>query len=322
MLLSIIVPCYNVGPLLTSLMERITAQMGDDCELVLVNDGSTDQTSALAQAFVAAYQGPGQIMLKETANAGAAKARERGLGLARGEFIYFCDSDDILHAEFVASFRRSLQQFPELEMLFFSSEIAVTSGPDGSTLQRLGRKVEYSEQRVFEPGHRLLAYNLAQGMYTAAVWTFVVRRRLVTRTNASFTRRGAHEDHLFTLGAIVHATQIVAIPDLLYTQKVRQGSLTNSRKNAAYLMDRIDAYYEADALLRADAPRLRPSYDRWSFDSIMAIVNENRALLPAVLGHRRGFRYFATNPGRVMSLLLQRCGRFVKRRVRRADASL
>ena len=311
-LLSIVVPCYNVGAAMLPLLQRVSAQMADDCELVLIDDGSTDGTAATVQAFQAGYDGPGRIALTVTPNAGAAKARELGLSLARGRFVYFCDSDDIMRPSFVAVFRRTLAQFPALDLLFFSSEIAVVE-PGG--MRRLGRKVEYDRQHVFDHGAALLEHNLRQHMHTAAVWTFVARRDLLAAAGASFTRRGAHEDHLFTLSTMLHARCVVALPDLLYTQTLRAGSLTNSAKNARYITERISAFNEADALLRASAPDLRALYDAESFDAIAAMAAENRRLLPAVLAGPVGLGYFAARAPRVLARLGGRVLRAARRRL-------
>jgi len=299
-LLSIVVPCYNVGSAMLPLLQRVSAQMAVDCELVLIDDGSTDSTAATIRDFQARYDGPGRIGLTVTPNAGAAKARELGLSLALGKFVYFCDSDDIMGPSFVEVFRRTLDEFPALDLLFFSSEIAVV---ENGGIRRLGRKIEYSSRHVFDHGADLLEHNLRQHMHTAAVWTFVARRDLLQAAGASFTHRGAHEDHLFTLSTMLHARCVVALPDLLYTQTLRAGSLTNSAKDAGYITERIRAFSEADALLRRSAPGLRALYDAESFDAIATLAAQNRRLLPALLAGPVGLRYFASRAPRVWARL-------------------
>ena len=311
-LLSIVVPCYNVGAAMLPLLQRISAQMADDCELVLVNDGSTDDTGATVRAFLSGHAGPGRITLSETPNGGAAKARALGLSLASGDFVYFCDSDDVMQPQFVATLRANLGQFPALDLLFFSSEIAVA---EGGRLRRLGRKLEYHQRHVFDSGAALLEHNLRQHMHTAAVWTFVARRALLVESGASFTHRGAHEDHLFTLSALLRARLVLAVPDLLYTQTLRPGSLTNSAKNAAYVLDRIAAFNEADRLLHNGSVALRRLYDAESLDAILLMLRDNRRLLPAVLMQRVGLVYFGARLVPMLGLLWQRGQHYVRRRL-------
>lgn len=291
MFLSIIVPCYNAGSAITSLLHVIAAQLSDDCELVLVNDGSTDDTSARIQAFIAQEAHGRQILLKETSNAGAARARATGLELARGAFVFFCDSDDLIGADFITHVRKQLALHPHMDLMFFSSNM-VADGDD--RLVPIASKVAYAQAREFAQGGALLTHHLRQGMYTAAVWTFVARRMLIVESGAAFTDRTAHEDHLFTLKLIMSARSIVAIPEVLYRQKVRMGSLTNSTKNALYIIERIAAYQEADRFLRTvDAPRRL--YGKWSFHAILSLMKDNRKLVPAVLGSGAGARFVSTH---------------------------
>lgn len=280
MLLSVIVPCYNVGPQIGALLQAITAQMADDCELILVNDGSTDQTAQHINDFLASYAGAAQVVFKTTANAGAARAREYGLSLARGDYIYFCDSDDLFEPQFIATFRRNLADQPGMDLLFFSSDVVVE---DSGVLRKVAPKLSYARTHVFTHGSELLSHNLKHGIYTAAVWTFVAQRALIQASGAAFTPRKAHEDHLYTLRVIMGARHIVAIPEVLYRQKIRAGSLTQSKKNIGYLVDRIDAYREADDFLRSCGFSGRGLYGRWSLGGMRAILKENRALLLPVL---------------------------------------
>lgn len=291
MFLSVIVPCYNVGPALTGLLQDITQQMDDDCELVLVNDGSTDDTAARIRTFIAGCTRGSQVRLKETSNAGAASARSTGLSLAQGEFVFFCDSDDLIASDFFAQVRKQVALHPRMDLMYFSSTM-VADGDD--QLRPIASKVTYGEARAYERGGELLRHHLSRGMYTAAVWTFVARRILIIDSGAAFTDRSAHEDHLFTLKIIMGARHIVAIPDVLYRQKVRPGSLTNSRKSARYVIERIAAYREADQFLSSVAAPRR-LYGKWSFHSVMALLNDNRALLPGVMRSSVGARFFAAH---------------------------
>jgi len=114
---------------------------------------------------------------------------------------------------------------------------------------------------------------------------------------------------------MLHARCVVALPDLLYTQTLRAGSLTNSAKNAQYITERISAFNEADALLRTSAPALRALYDAESFDAIAAMMAENRRLLPAVLAGPVGLRYFAVRAPRVLARVSRRALRAARRRL-------
>jgi hypothetical protein len=93
--LSIVIPAYNAQGFIEACLGSIVPQMGPGHELVLVDDGSVDATSALAEALHARHQGLSMRVVRQ-ANQGISGARNRGLSEARGEYIVFVDADDLM----------------------------------------------------------------------------------------------------------------------------------------------------------------------------------------------------------------------------------
>jgi hypothetical protein len=93
-LVSTIIPAYNRADLLREAVASVLAQSHRPIEIVLVDDGSTDDTPAIADALQSAH--PAEIRAVRQANAGPGLAREAGRRQARGEFIQYLDSDDLL----------------------------------------------------------------------------------------------------------------------------------------------------------------------------------------------------------------------------------
>ena len=90
-LVSIIVPCYNAARWLPATLESALAQTWPHVEIIVVDDGSTDDSLTVARSF----SGRG-VRVELIPNSGAAAARNRGLALARGDFLQFLDADDLL----------------------------------------------------------------------------------------------------------------------------------------------------------------------------------------------------------------------------------
>jgi glycosyltransferase involved in cell wall biosynthesis len=88
---SIIVPCHNARPWLAAALESALAQTWADKEIIVVDDGSTDDSLALAQSFA-----PRGVLVVAQQNRGASAARNHGLRLAAGSYIQFLDADDLL----------------------------------------------------------------------------------------------------------------------------------------------------------------------------------------------------------------------------------
>src|SRR4051794_20117562 len=91
--ISVVVPMYNVEEFLEACLESIARQTFGDLDVVMVDDGSTDSTAAIAEAFAAR---DGRFRLVSQPNGGLSKARNTGIDASSGEFLAFVDSDDAL----------------------------------------------------------------------------------------------------------------------------------------------------------------------------------------------------------------------------------
>ena len=92
-MISIIIPVYNVECYLKKCIESITTQMNAECEIILVDDGSSDGSGKICDLYATRYSNVRVIHQK---NSGVSMARNRGLQEAKGEYIWFVDSDDWL----------------------------------------------------------------------------------------------------------------------------------------------------------------------------------------------------------------------------------
>jgi len=99
MLISVIVPAYNVSRYIEDCIKSILGQTYNRWELIIVNDGSTDNTAALVADFV---QNDARIQLINQENAGVSAARNTGLMAAKGQCVVFLDGDDLWEPEFLA----------------------------------------------------------------------------------------------------------------------------------------------------------------------------------------------------------------------------
>ena len=96
-LVSIIVPMYNTAGCIARCVKSICAQTYKSIEILLLNDGSTDDTLAVCRALSASDH---RIALVDKTNTGAADTRNQGIALAHGKYIQIVDSDDWLASDF------------------------------------------------------------------------------------------------------------------------------------------------------------------------------------------------------------------------------
>lgn len=109
---SIVIPAYNSGPPLRDTLAGIRGQSFQDFEIIVVDDGSTDNTQEVVTSA-----DPGIRLYRQT-NQGPAVARNRGVSLARGEFIAFCDHDDIWNDRHLETLLAVFFAYPHTAMAF------------------------------------------------------------------------------------------------------------------------------------------------------------------------------------------------------------
>jgi hypothetical protein len=118
-LVTTIIPVYNRPDLLQEAVDSVLQQTYPHTEIIIINDGSTDNTADRAAELMAAH--PDRIRVLQQANAGPGRARQKGIDHARGEFIQFLDSDDLLLPEKFARQVAALRQNPEAEIAYGQS---------------------------------------------------------------------------------------------------------------------------------------------------------------------------------------------------------
>ena len=91
---SIILPVYNVAEFLPACLDSLLDQTLDQLEIVAVNDGSTDTSAAILQAYQEKY--PSKLFVYTTTNHGVSHARNYGFSKSHGEYVWFVDSDDFI----------------------------------------------------------------------------------------------------------------------------------------------------------------------------------------------------------------------------------
>ena len=112
---SVIIPVYNVEKYINRCLKSVISQNYDDLEIIVIDNGSTDRSGSICDSYANEYA---NISVYHIENHGVGSARNFGLSKARGEFIYFVDSDDYLVGNLFAEFEDKLES--DLDLLVFS----------------------------------------------------------------------------------------------------------------------------------------------------------------------------------------------------------
>jgi len=105
---SVIIPCYNSSEFIESTINSLLKQTFKDCEYIFIDDGSSDKTSEIISSYQSADS---RIVLVKKENGGVSSTRNKGLSLAKGRYILFCDSDDILFDDSIELMLKNIKQF-------------------------------------------------------------------------------------------------------------------------------------------------------------------------------------------------------------------
>ncbi len=227
--LSVVVPVYNVEAYLAQCLDSVLAQTFTGTEVVLVDDGSTDGSAAIAAGYVRANDG---WSLVTTGNRGLGAARNRGVQEATGEFLAFLDSDDLLpdyaYQLLVSTLRES------------GSDFAV------GCLEQLvdGRRVEAPPWLRQAHLQRRLGLTLEEYppiMRNVFAWDKVFRRSFYDRIGLSFPEGVRYEDQVAMTEAYARADGFDIVRRPVYIWRVRADgtSITQRRHELADLEDRI-----------------------------------------------------------------------------------
>ncbi|WP_036608550.1 glycosyltransferase family 2 protein [Oribacterium sp. P6A1] len=215
---SIIVPIYNVKEYLNRCIESLLSQNRDDYEIILVDDGSTDGCSEMADLF--AEKNP-VISCIHKENGGLSSARNKGLEFAKGEYILFVDSDDWIENNALSVLADSIKGVKP-DVVKFS----YTRMPQGIKKVSTVAPGIYSKEDIHNVLLPLAIEKTNNFIFSA--WSYLYKRELLKAKSLVFVseRLIGSEDYLFNTEVFFNANNMLVIDDALYFYNYRLGSLT------------------------------------------------------------------------------------------------
>ncbi len=222
-LVSIVIPCFNQGRFLERAVESCLAQTHAAVEVIVVNDGSTDDTAARIEAASRRDgNGRGRVRGLTTANAGLGAARNRGLALAQGEYVNFLDADDWLEPTKIARQLAVLESTPEVGLVLCDIQMVDETGgliPGAPRIQL---------DRFHDPDN-LFDVLLEAGLFPPHVP--LVRRRLVEQAGRFCEDRAVsgHADYLLWLSIAAAGTRIHVLDEPLVAYRQSPHSMSADR---------------------------------------------------------------------------------------------
>lgn len=228
--LSLVIPAHNVEKYIERCLNSIFSQNVDESryEVIVIDDGSTDGTLRILKRLSESH---GNLHIISQENQGVSIARNRGLGMAVGEYVWFVDADDyimsnafLVLAEYVSD--------SHLEVLFFGMNIETIDGVLKRCLvQDVPKRIQMSGISVVK-----------QGYYPTSACLALWRKSYLDKIDLLFEPGLKYgEDSLFSFSAVVQAEKVMFIDEVLYVYSIYPNSTTTTKYNSdKLLMSRLD----------------------------------------------------------------------------------
>lgn len=227
--LSYVVPVYNVEAYVRSCLKSLYAQglSEDEFEVVCVNDGSTDTSLQILEDF---QRDHGNMTIKTIPNGGLSNARNTGVGIARGEYIFFIDSDDYI-AENTVKPLLELAMEKQTDMLYFDFIRA-----DADNLKQ-ARYYELGDHPEVLPGKEYYAKYYPNN----GAWLFLIRRAFMVDKQVYFEVGRFAEDGMFSVLSTSKADKVMYCHADVYRNVKRENSIV-TRQDDAHLRKMVDDF--------------------------------------------------------------------------------
>ena len=257
-LVSIIVPVYNAQKGLSRCLESICGQTYQELEIIVLNDGSTDDSLAICEQFRA--KDP-RIVVVDKENEGVSCTRNAGLVLAHGDYIQFADSDDALDPDYTQNLvQAALEHNADLVIAPYWMVIPSNSSKTGHALETLqtslGIEPEAPKTEVHKYGF------LPQGVYSredyarrlmqqpasfyyGVLWNKLYRRDLIRMAQIRFENVVFAEDQLFNTRYLQVAQRFAAIDEAAYCYIQNPQSVCHTQVRVADMLRHRDRMYRA-----------------------------------------------------------------------------
>lgn len=244
---SVVVPIYNVESWLAECLDSLEKQTLKNIEVILVNDGSTDNSKTIAEQYASRND---NFTLISRKNGGLSAARNTGLDMATGEYIYFLDSDDYI-LEGTLERLYSISQKKNLDVLKFVAYMFMEPSRELNWTSGGGYKYKGQYPEIYKGIDALQMFiDNGDASYPSCCLIFS-KREIIERNNLRFREGIVNEDNLFHWQLMSLSERVAILNEPLYCRRLRAGSITqtydwlNRNRSMCISVEDADAFIEA-----------------------------------------------------------------------------
>ena len=241
-MVSVVIPVYNVEKYLAECVDSVLRQTYTDYEIILVDDGATDSSGQMCDDYAGKDV---RIRVIHQPNGGLSAARNTGLKAARGEYVYFLDSDDYIETCALEHLVAVADQ-EQADVVFFDGYVFFDECEEDNSVSRYVRKDAYAT----ENGREMLRKLLMNEEYRTAVPLMLFRTDYLRKNDLSFLESIIHEDELFTFLVYNADGRVAHCHEQLYARRIRPASIMTSSGAMRRYDSMLKIYYVLSKLYR------------------------------------------------------------------------
>lgn len=223
-LVSIIIPVYNAEKSIATTVESLIKQSYTDIEIIIINDGSIDNSGAVCNEIA---KKDNRIRVIHIENNGVSNARNEGLRNSKGEFLTFVDADDTIDFNMVATFVKTMNEHKvDLVISQFERQMILTNRIVKSDMKYSGlyEKKEFTEKVLSD------YFGKNQNNFITSCWGKLFRTKILKEQRINFdTNLKYGEDTLFTFDYIMNAEKFFVLSDYYPYKYVIHENSTSSK---------------------------------------------------------------------------------------------
>lgn len=275
-LVSIIVPIYNVEKYLRKCVYSIINQTLTNIEIILVNDGSTDNCGKIIDEYA---KNDKRIVVIHKENEGQSSARNKGLDIARGKYVGFVDSDDSIHKDMYENLYKSIE-YSNADISVCGREAYSEDGKSYYKKELDDELLDFSKQSKVNYVINRLFYK-----HTVSGCNKIYKNEIIQNNKIRFEdiKYVGSEDALFNYKILLHTNKIKSIDKIGYIQLSRNGSTATTYKygymnrtaNMIKSMHDYSVKTGKEDIYKNIAPMFLLFFYQWNISNIKSVKEQN-----------------------------------------------
>jgi len=255
--ISIIIPVYNVENYVSETLDSVKNQTSLPDEVIVINDGSTDNSFNIIKN----YSDLKCFKIFETKNQGLGLTRNYGISLAKSDYIYFLDSDDIIENNFIYEMRKLINQYKNPDIILFS-------GKTFTHKKEIDNKInlKFTIEGQFFKGDKLLTKMVKKKETLPQSSRYLTKKELWTTNNLTYPNGIAEDESLF-FPLIALSNNTVVNKKTYYRYRVnRPGSITADSVKPIHVEDYLNRMLSTLSFIKLNHDLIKYDYSAWCYN--------------------------------------------------------